>query len=238
MVVWMLKYDWPPIIPARNASKADAVVPPLAETKAGFQLLAKVILKVLSNVPDVTFNGKPINDGTCVATPAVPVSGTIVQQWICAIVVGVVRPLKFAVTCIESVTSLMVTVAVPVPGEVLGGASAGPLRVAKKSKIVAWLVGTGRTTAAMRASVTGFIATTTDDTCRISTSRAVTSWYLYHSHWVPTRAHRANIDVPVAGALAIAGALEGMRDHTNEVVAGFHRERMGGEKESVQLCIC
>jgi hypothetical protein len=48
-------------------------------------------------LPLVTPRGKPKNEGTWVATPAVPVPGTAVALWICDAVVVLNRPLK--VTC-------------------------------------------------------------------------------------------------------------------------------------------
>jgi hypothetical protein len=39
-----------------------------------------------------------VNDGTCVATPAVPVPGVAVQAWMCAAVVVETKPLKLTWT--------------------------------------------------------------------------------------------------------------------------------------------
>ena len=81
-----------------------------------------------SYVPAVTPDGKPVKVGTLVATPAVPTPGTAVVAWICEAVTPATNPEKFACTLI--IFPVTVTVAFPVPGEVVGGCSAGPERMA------------------------------------------------------------------------------------------------------------
>jgi hypothetical protein len=80
--------------------------------------------------PLVTPRGKPLNDGTCVATPAVPVKGAAVGAWMCAAVVIPIRSKKVAWTLIVWATASISTIANPVPGEALGGTSLGPSRLA------------------------------------------------------------------------------------------------------------
>ena len=92
-------------MPRKSAASALAVVPPLAVIKAGFQLEARVRLNVPSKVPLVTPRGKPANEGTCVATPAVPAPGTAVALWMCDAVVFASRPLK--VTCTRRVWAVL-----------------------------------------------------------------------------------------------------------------------------------
>ena len=75
--------------------------------------------------------GKPVKDGVVVATPAVPVSGSAVQQCMCDAVVVPSKSLNDTWTSIVFATVSMVTNAEPVPGDVFGGDSLGPLRVAK-----------------------------------------------------------------------------------------------------------
>jgi hypothetical protein len=65
-----------------------------------------------------------------VATPAVPVSGALVQQWIWEAVTPAVRLLKLSCTRIVNWSKSMVTIAVPVPVESFGGASVWPSSVA------------------------------------------------------------------------------------------------------------
>ncbi len=75
--------------------------------------------------------GNPVKVGVTVATPTAPVSGTMVQQWMCAAVFGASRPPNVVSICSVWATSSHVTSAVPVPGEALGVASAAPERTAK-----------------------------------------------------------------------------------------------------------
>ena len=65
-----------------------------------------------------------------VATPAVPVLATAVAECMWEAVVVPVKPLKVHCTRIVFVTVFIVIVAVPVPGDVFEGLSAGPLRAA------------------------------------------------------------------------------------------------------------
>ncbi len=71
-----------------------------------------------------------MNVGVCVATPAVPVPGSAVALWMCEAVVVPSRPEK--VTCTRKVCAVLSnrTSPKPIPGEALGGLSAGPLRSA------------------------------------------------------------------------------------------------------------
>ena len=66
-----------------------------------------------------------------VATKAVPVSGTAVQQCMCAALDGDSRSLNDTWTRIVFAPVSMVTNAEPVAADVFGGDSLGPLRVAK-----------------------------------------------------------------------------------------------------------
>src|SRR6476646_4070811 len=86
-----------------------------------------------SYIPLDTPSGKPVNVGVVVATPAVPVPGSVVQQWMCEAVVKPVRPLKLTCTRIKLVTLSKWIWANPVPSEILGGDSFGPLRLANQS---------------------------------------------------------------------------------------------------------
>src|SRR3954447_26252547 len=76
--------------------------------------------------------GKESKKGTSVATPATPLSGTAVQQWMGDAVVVPRRSLKVTSTLMVSVSSSMNTVAEPTPGLAFGGLSAGPLRLVTK----------------------------------------------------------------------------------------------------------
>jgi hypothetical protein len=67
------------------------------------------------------------------------VKGTVVQQWICDAVVPVVKPLNDTSTNNVFKTSSVVTVAKPVAGDVFGGDSPGPVRLAAYVIVVAWL---------------------------------------------------------------------------------------------------
>src|SRR4051812_47009360 len=100
----------------------------------------------MSNVwvklPLVTPSGKPEKVGSCVATPAVGVTAIgETQQWMCEAVVVPVRPLKVTETVMVCAASSQRTVAVPVPGEPLGGNSLAPLSVVVNVKMaaLAWL---------------------------------------------------------------------------------------------------
>ena len=80
--------------------------------------------------PDaVTPDGKPGKVGSVVATPAVPVPATAVGAWMCDAVTPANNPEKVAWTLRVFATASMVIRPVPVPGELLGGASAGPDRL-------------------------------------------------------------------------------------------------------------
>jgi hypothetical protein len=105
----------------------------------------------LLKVPNVTPSGNPTKEGTVVVTPAVPVNGTDVQQWMWALVVVPSSPEKFELTDINRVTSSTVTVAEPVPGDALGGDSAGPDKTAEKVIVDASLVGIGKINAVIKA---------------------------------------------------------------------------------------
>src|SRR5262245_41362432 len=97
-----------------------------------FQLEACVRSKVWSYAPLVTPSGKPGNAGTGVATPVL--LGAVMQQWICAMVVLVVRPANTTLT--RSVWAVVSRSAKPDPvaGEVFGGFSLAPLR-RKKNRV-------------------------------------------------------------------------------------------------------
>src|SRR4051812_14177111 len=87
-----------------------------------------------------------------VATLAVPANGTVVQQWIWEAVVVPVKPLKLTCTRIVFAAKSKVTVAEPVPREVLGGLSLGPDRFATKVTGTAWaLAGRARKIPYMRS---------------------------------------------------------------------------------------
>jgi hypothetical protein len=67
------------------------------------------------------------------------VKGTVVQQWMCDAVVPATNPLNDTSTNNVFKTSSVVTVATPVPGDVFGGDSPGPVRLAAYVIVVAWL---------------------------------------------------------------------------------------------------
>jgi hypothetical protein len=95
---------------------------------AGFHEEDWVISKIIEYEPDVTPSGKPENDGVCVATPAVPVPGEAVQQWMWDAVVPAVNPENVSDTIFNvfAVVSITIT-AEPVPGDPFGGDSPGPV---------------------------------------------------------------------------------------------------------------
>src|ERR1035437_3185539 len=81
--------------------------------------------------PEVTPDGKPVKVGVVVATPAVPRSGTAVQQWMCEAVSELSRPVNVTSTSMVFTTWSIVTVANPVPVDRLGGDSLEPFKIAK-----------------------------------------------------------------------------------------------------------
>ena len=101
--------------------------------KAGLYDEADVRSRSCEKSPEVTPKGKFVNVGTMVATPAVPVPGLAVGEWICDAVVPAVKPLNDTSTNNVFATSSVVTVAKPVPGELFGGDSPGPVRLAEYS---------------------------------------------------------------------------------------------------------
>jgi len=79
-----------------------------------------------------------------VATPTVAGEpGDDWQQWMCAAVSGVVRPLNVAAICIVLAVGSNTIVARPVPGEPVGGVSFAPERSAVKVIGIAWAAGAG-----------------------------------------------------------------------------------------------
>jgi len=79
---------------------------------------------------DVTPSGKPVKDGSVVATPAVGV--LVTQQCMCDAVVPEVRPENVTWTRIVTAVGEKVTRAKPVPAEVTGpGYSLSALRYPK-----------------------------------------------------------------------------------------------------------
>jgi len=70
----------------------------------------------------------------------------------CDAVVPVVKPLNDTSTANVFATSSVVTVAEPVPGELFGGDSPGPVRLAKYVTIFAWAVGVGGISTTANAS--------------------------------------------------------------------------------------
>jgi hypothetical protein len=72
-----------------------------------------------------------------------------VGEWICDAVVPAVKPLKVTSTNNVFATLSVVTVAKPVPGDMFGGDSAGPERLAVYVIIVAWLAEIGSMSAAI-----------------------------------------------------------------------------------------
>nr|WP_299544505.1 hypothetical protein [Phenylobacterium sp.] len=71
-----------------------------------------------------------MNVGTCVATPAMPLDGAAVQQWICDAVVVPERPEKVTLTAMVFAVVSIVTCAKPTPALAFAGLSLAPLRVA------------------------------------------------------------------------------------------------------------
>src|SRR5579864_185979 len=80
----------------------------------------------------MTPNGNPANAGIVVAAPALPPTGT--QHWIVAPVSPETRSENVTFTSIVSATSSMMTVAVPVPVELVVGDSEAPFRVAVEAR--------------------------------------------------------------------------------------------------------
>src|SRR5690349_11109760 len=110
--------------PLASAASAAAIVPPSAVMNAGFQLDACVKSNVLTEVPDVTPSGKPTKLGVVVATPAFP--GGEMQQCICEAVVAAPSPENTTSTESKCVDESYVTIALPVPGDPVGGFSLAP----------------------------------------------------------------------------------------------------------------
>src|SRR5262249_619022 len=131
----MLKYAWFANAPLAKATSALAGVPPWDAMNRGFQLEACVVSSVPSYDPLVTPRGKPGNAGTGVATPVL--SGGLAQQWMCAIVVGLVRPLKVTLTRSRCAVVSSSTEPSPAPGEITAGFSFAPLRVKLKCSVAA-----------------------------------------------------------------------------------------------------
>lgn len=129
--VWMLWYARP----SSNASSirfiACEIVPPLADTNAGLYVDALVRSKVMSYVPAVTPAGNPANVGVVVITPAVPWNGFAVGPWMCDAVVFPISPLNSHCTRIAARSRSTVTNDHPIPDELFGGASAGPVSCAQ-----------------------------------------------------------------------------------------------------------
>src|SRR5262245_35991486 len=85
------------------------------------------MLNVCVYVPLVTPPGKPVNVGVVVATPAL--AGAVGQQWMCAAMLGVVRPAKSTMTVMVLVVVSQNTVVVPVAVDSgCAGLSLSPLR--------------------------------------------------------------------------------------------------------------
>ena len=80
------------------------------------------------NLISLTPPGKPAKLGVWVATPAVPLSGEAVQQWMCATVVNPIRSANDASTRIVIRSKSIVTRVHPVPADAFGGDSAAPDR--------------------------------------------------------------------------------------------------------------
>src|SRR4029077_16399862 len=108
--------------------------------------------------PEVTPKGKFANVGVVVATPAVPEPEAGVGVWICDAVVVPSKPLNDTSTNNVCATSSVVTVAKPVPGDVFGGDSPGPVRLAVYVIIVAWLGEIGSVSTAIMTKVEGMSA--------------------------------------------------------------------------------
>src|SRR5206468_2818225 len=67
--------------------------------------------------------------------------GVAWQQWMCAAVLPLVRPLKTTLTRMVWAVGSIITIAVPVPAEPVGGTSLLPRRLAMKALGAAWLAG-------------------------------------------------------------------------------------------------
>jgi hypothetical protein len=125
-------------MPVRRAASALAAVPPFALTKAGLYEPSEVRSNVLSYTPLVTPRGNPVKVGVVVATMAVEVPGLAVALWMCEAVVVPRSPANDTWTCRLLVAGSKSTSENPVPGEVLGGLSPGPVRVVRKTIEAAW----------------------------------------------------------------------------------------------------
>ena len=88
---WSTQYHCPALRPARRCA-ADSATMRSNEIRIVIRCECHVKGSVVD--PDFTFRGKLGKVGVAVATIAVPVSGVAVQQWMCAMVVFAVRPLK------------------------------------------------------------------------------------------------------------------------------------------------
>ena len=86
-------------------------------------------MNVWSYVPKVTPDGKPAKVGSVVATPAVPEKGAAVAACMWLAVTPATSPEKVACTLIVFATASIVTMAFPIPGELLAGTSAAPDRL-------------------------------------------------------------------------------------------------------------
>ena len=108
-------------------------------------------------MPDVTPSGKPVKLGVVVATPAVPVNGDVVQQCRCDAMLPVVSPEKLMSSVIVFAVVSNTTEPLPIPGEVFGGLSAGPLS-ATVYVMVAEIAGDVNNIAAKRPAESVFIS--------------------------------------------------------------------------------
>src|SRR5262245_19385574 len=118
----MLKYAMPLVIPANNAASALSGVPPLSSMTAWLNVDAAVVSNIIWYVPLVTPAGNPGNDGVVVATPALTPGGA--QQWMCAMVLGLISPLKLTSTRSTFPAGSSSTSTGPVPVELFGFSSA------------------------------------------------------------------------------------------------------------------
>src|SRR5262249_52295637 len=102
----------------------------------GLKLEAWVMSRVTLYAPLVTPSGKLGKVGTVVATMVLP--GGATQQWMCAAIVPLVRPLKTTLTWSWFVRVSISTTPEPSAGDPFGGFSLAPLKLKGKRNVEAW----------------------------------------------------------------------------------------------------